>query len=34
MRSRTQDMADEVLSDLLLLDPDLCESVMEEGMKY
>ena len=27
-------MADEVLSDLLLLDPDLCESVMEEGMKH
>ena len=34
MRSRAQDMADEVLSDLLLLDPDLCESVMEEGMKH
>ena len=34
MRSRAQDMADEVLSDLLLLDPVHCESVMEEGMKH
>ena len=30
MKSRAQDMVVEALSDLLLLDPVHCESVMEE----